>query len=63
MADRLARFGREETHVRHVEPDDEAEPVGSNTIDVHMGRLRGTLAGSQASIETVRGVGYRIVAA
>ena len=43
--------------------EDEAEPVGSNTIDVHMGRLRGKLAGSQASIETVRGVGYRIVAA
>ena len=41
--------------------DDEADPVGSNTIDVHMGRLRAKLAGSTARIETVRGFGYRIV--
>jgi len=41
--------------------DDEADPVGSNTIDVHMGRLRGKLAGATAHIETVRGFGYRIV--
>jgi two-component system OmpR family response regulator len=41
--------------------DDEAEPVGSNTIDVHMGRLRSKLAGATAHIETVRGFGYRIV--
>ena len=40
---------------------DEADPVGSNTIDVHMGRLRGKLTGGTASIETVRGFGYRIV--
>jgi DNA-binding response OmpR family regulator len=40
---------------------DEADPVGSNTIDVHMGRLRGKLTGAAASIETVRGFGYRIV--
>ena len=40
---------------------DEAEAVGSNTIDVHLGRLRGKLAGSTARIETVRGFGYRIV--
>ena len=43
--------------------DDEADPVGSNTIDVHMGRLRGKLAGATARIETVRGFGYRIVPA
>ena len=41
--------------------DDEADPVGSNTIDVHMGRLRAKLAGATAGIETVRGFGYRIV--
>jgi two-component system OmpR family response regulator len=41
--------------------DDEADPVGSNTIDVHMGRLRSKLAGATARIETVRGFGYRIV--
>lgn len=41
--------------------DDEADPVGSNTIDVHIGRLRGKLTGTAARIETVRGFGYRIV--
>ncbi len=34
--------------------------VGSNTIDVHMGRLRSKLAGAAGRIETVRGTGYRI---
>ena len=42
--------------------DDEADAVGSNTIDVHIRRLRTKLAGSQAHIETVRGTGYRLVA-
>jgi DNA-binding response OmpR family regulator len=42
--------------------DDEADAVGSNTIDVHIGRLRTKLAKSQARIETVRGTGYRVVA-
>jgi DNA-binding response OmpR family regulator len=42
--------------------DDEAEAVGSNTIDVHIGRLRSKLTGSQTRIETVRGSGYRLVA-
>jgi DNA-binding response OmpR family regulator len=41
--------------------DDEADAVGSNTIDVHMGRLRAKL-GDAARIETVRGIGYRLVA-
>ena len=43
--------------------DDEADPVGSNTIDVHVGRLRGKLADTSARIETVRGFGYRIAPA
>ena len=42
--------------------DDEAEAVGSNTIDVHVARLRAKLAGDGARIETVRGIGYRVVA-
>lgn len=42
--------------------DNEADAVGSNTIDVHVGRLRGKIAGSSARIETVRGTGYRLVA-
>ena len=42
--------------------DNEADAFGSNTIDVHLARLRSKLAGAGARIETVRGVGYRIVA-
>jgi DNA-binding response OmpR family regulator len=42
--------------------DNEADAYGSNTIDVHLARLRSKLAGAGARIETVRGVGYRIVA-
>ena len=40
--------------------NDEADAVGSNTIDVHIGRVRGKLSGSGAQIETVRGLGYRM---
>jgi DNA-binding response OmpR family regulator len=46
---------------QHVWPE-EADAFGSNTIDVHLARLRGKLAGARVRIETVRGVGYRIVA-
>ena len=42
--------------------DYEADAFGSNTIDVHLARLRSKLAGAGARIETVRGVGYRMVA-
>jgi DNA-binding response OmpR family regulator len=42
--------------------DQEADAVGSNTIEVHMARLRAKLAAAAVRIETVRGVGYRIVA-
>jgi DNA-binding response OmpR family regulator len=41
---------------------DEADAMGSNTIDVHLARLRAKLAGGMVRIETVRGIGYRIVA-
>ena len=41
--------------------DDEADVFGSNTIDVHVARLRSKLRESTARIETVRGVGYRLV--
>ena len=40
---------------------DEADAFGSNTIDVHLARLRAKLAGAGVRIETVRGVGYRII--
>jgi DNA-binding response OmpR family regulator len=40
--------------------NDEADAVGSNTIDVHVGRVRAKLSGSHAQIETVRGLGYRM---
>jgi two-component system, OmpR family, response regulator len=42
---------------------EEADALGSNTIDVHVARLRTKLADADVRIETVRGVGYRIVAA
>ena len=42
--------------------DEEAAALGSNTIDVHVARLRAKLSGGGAGIETVRSVGYRIVA-
>jgi two-component system copper resistance phosphate regulon response regulator CusR len=41
--------------------DNEADAVGSNTIDVHIGRLRAKLDQSSARIETVRGTGYRLI--
>jgi DNA-binding response OmpR family regulator len=40
--------------------DDAAGAVGSNTIDVHIGRLRTKLEGAVTRIETVRGIGYRM---
>jgi DNA-binding response OmpR family regulator len=43
--------------------NNEADTFSSNTIDVHLARLRAKLSGSGARIETVRGIGYRIVAA
>ncbi len=41
--------------------EDEADAVGSNTIEVHVGRVRAKLGSSRARIETVRGTGYRLV--
>ena len=41
--------------------DNEADAFGSNTIDVHLARLRSKLAGGQVRIESVRAVGYRIL--
>jgi DNA-binding response OmpR family regulator len=41
--------------------DEEADALGSNTIDVHMARLRAKLALAPVQVETVRGVGYRLV--
>jgi DNA-binding response OmpR family regulator len=43
--------------------DDEADAVGSNTIEVHVGRMRSKLAHSRTRVETVRGIGYRLVEA
>ena len=41
---------------------DEADSLGSNTVDVHMARLRSKIAHSGARIEAVRSLGYRILA-
>ncbi len=38
----------------------EADAVGSNTIDVHIARLRSKLVGANVQIETRRGLGYRL---
>ena len=43
--------------------DDESDAFGSNTINVHLARLRSKLIGGGVRVETVRGIGYRIVAA
>jgi DNA-binding response OmpR family regulator len=42
--------------------NDEADALGSNTLDVHLARLRAKIANSGAKIEAVRALGYRIVA-
>jgi len=42
--------------------DEEADALGSNTIDVHLARLRAKLVGGLVRIETVRGIGYRLTA-
>jgi DNA-binding response OmpR family regulator len=42
---------------------EEADAVGSNTIEVHIARIRGKIEGGQARLETVRGFGYRLVEA
>jgi DNA-binding response OmpR family regulator len=42
---------------------DEADAVGSNTIDVHVARLRSKLSAARIRIETHRGVGYRLLPA
>ncbi len=40
---------------------EEADALGSNTIDVHVARLRAKLASSAVRIETIRGIGFKIV--
>jgi DNA-binding response OmpR family regulator len=42
--------------------NDPTDAVGSNTIEVHIARIRSKIAGSDAKIETIRGFGYRVVA-
>lgn len=37
------------------------EEVSDNAIEVHVGRLRRKLEGSGARLETLRGVGYRLI--
>jgi DNA-binding response OmpR family regulator len=43
--------------------NEEADALGSNTLDVHMARLRAKIAASGAKIEAVRALGYRVVPA
>jgi two-component system OmpR family response regulator len=41
--------------------NDEADALGSNTLDVHLARLRAKIATGGAKIEAIRALGYRIV--
>ena len=43
--------------------NEEADALGSNTLDVHLARLRAKIANSGAKIESVRSLGYRVAAA
>ena len=52
----LARGLREQGYLVDLVPDGETA-----AIDVHLARLRSKLAGAGVRIETVRGVGYRVV--
>ncbi len=47
--------------IAHHAWDDDSAPLGSNTIEVHVARLRAKLAGAGVSVLTVRGSGYRLV--
>lgn len=47
--------------IAHQAWQDEACPLASNTIDVHVARVRRKLCGARVRIEPVRGIGYRIV--
>jgi DNA-binding response OmpR family regulator len=40
---------------------DALDPIASNSIDVHVTRLRAKLVGAGLRLEAVRGVGYRLV--
>jgi DNA-binding response OmpR family regulator len=40
---------------------EEADAVGSNTIEVHIARIRAKIGSDGARLETVRGFGYRLV--
>jgi DNA-binding response OmpR family regulator len=51
-----------QTIAQHVW-DEESDGLASNTMSVHLARLRSKLVGAEVRIETVRGIGYRIVAA
>ncbi|HEX4211863.1 MAG TPA: response regulator transcription factor, partial [Candidatus Dormibacteraeota bacterium] len=52
----------ERTAIAHHAWQDDAGPVGSNTIDVHLSHIRRKLAdaGSDVELHTVRGLGYRL---
>jgi DNA-binding response OmpR family regulator len=58
----MSRHGRVVSRERlYDDVWDFATDIASNTLDVHMSRLRRALAGSeQVTIRTLRGVGYRL---
>ncbi len=64
LASLMERPGRAVTRDRLFADvwDDEVD-IRSNALDVHVSRLRGRLAGSEVTISTLRGVGYRLESA
>jgi len=47
--------------IAHQVWSDQADVVSSNTVEVHIARIRSKIAESDAKIETIRGFGYRVV--
>jgi two-component system copper resistance phosphate regulon response regulator CusR len=47
--------------IAHHGWEDDTAPLGSNTIEVHIARLRAKVAGAGVAVLTVRGAGYRLV--
>ena len=58
----LERAGRVQTRERLLEDVWRMHPnVSTRTVDTHVRRLRNKLGASAAQVETLRGVGYRLV--
>lgn len=59
LARRASTVVSREAIANHAWPD-ATDPIGSNTIDVHIARLRAKLVGTGVQITAVRRAGYRL---